>query len=52
MTVEERTGKSWDEWFSLLDAWDAASRPHAQIAGWLRTEHGVDGWWAQSVTVT
>ena len=49
--IRERTGRGWDEWFALLDAWEAASRPHPDVARWLREEHGVDGWSAQSVTV-
>lgn len=46
-----RTGRTWDEWFVLLDAWGAADRPHPEIARWLNTDHGVGGWWAQEVTV-
>jgi uncharacterized protein YndB with AHSA1/START domain len=46
-----RTGRTWDEWFALLDAWGAADRPHPEIARWLSSEQGVDGWWAQEVTV-
>jgi uncharacterized protein DUF4287 len=49
--IRERTGRGWDEWFALLDAWQAASRPHPDVARWLRDEHGVNGWSAQSVTV-
>jgi hypothetical protein len=49
--VRERTGKSWREWFALLDAWGAKQREHAEIAAWLNAEHGVPGWWAQGVTV-
>jgi hypothetical protein len=49
--VRERTGHTWNEWFALLDAWGAAEREHPEIAAWLRTEHGVPGWWAQGVTV-
>jgi hypothetical protein len=49
--LSSRTGRSWDEWFTLLDAWGAADRPHPEIARWLSAEHGVDGWWAQEVTV-
>ncbi|MBG0827226.1 DUF4287 domain-containing protein [Planomonospora sp. ID67723] len=50
-TVAARTGRSHDEWFALLDEWGAATRPHTEIARWLVEEHGVGGWWAQSVTV-
>ena len=27
------------------------NRPHPEIARWLVDEHGVDGWWAQELTV-
>jgi uncharacterized protein YndB with AHSA1/START domain len=46
-----RTGRTWDEWFAILDAWGAADRPHAEIARWLNTEQGVGHWWCQEVTV-
>ncbi|HWM09046.1 MAG TPA: DUF4287 domain-containing protein [Solirubrobacteraceae bacterium] len=49
--VRERTGRGWSEWFAVLDEWGAADRPHPEIATWIRTEHGVSGWWAQGVTV-
>jgi hypothetical protein len=49
--VRERTGRTWNEWFALLDAWGGAEREHPEIAGWLVAEHGVRGWWAQGVTV-
>ena len=45
------TGRRWADWFSLLDAWGGKQRRHPEIARWLREQHGVDGWWAQSVTV-
>ncbi len=51
-TLVERTGKTWDEWFALLDEWGAKKRPHKEIARHLREEQGVPGWWAQNVTVT
>jgi hypothetical protein len=49
--VQANTGKTWDEWFSVLDQWGAAERPHPEIARWVSEEHGVGGWWAQGVTV-
>ena len=49
--IRRGTGKGWDEWFRLLDGWNAAARTHAEIARHLAEEHGVGGWWAQSVTV-
>jgi uncharacterized protein YndB with AHSA1/START domain len=50
--IRRRTGRGWEEWFGLLDEWGAAERPHPEIARWLATEHGIPGWWAQSVTVS
>ena len=49
--VETKTGRTWEQWFGLLDEWDATKRTHTEIARWLVDEQGVDGWWAQSVTV-
>ena len=49
--VHERTGKTRDEWFAILDRWGGAERPHGDIARYLNAEHGVSGWWAQMVTV-
>ena len=47
----ERTGRPLAEWFDLLDAWGADARTHTEIARWLVADHGVDGWWSQSITV-
>lgn len=49
--LAEATGRDYEEWFALLDAWEAATRSHTEIAAWLVQEHGVNGWWAQTVTV-
>ena len=49
--IRRGTGKTWDEWFVLLDAWGAPEKKHPEIARHLHEAHGVDGWWAQSVTV-
>jgi len=45
------TGRGWNEWLTLLDAWGGASKTHPEIATYLNEVHGVDGWWAQGVTV-
>jgi hypothetical protein len=49
--VRAATGRTWDEWFAILDRWEATQRTHAEIARWLGAEQGVSGWWAQGVTV-
>jgi uncharacterized protein YndB with AHSA1/START domain len=49
--VEGATGRSYDDWFALLDAAGMVSRKHGEIATELTDEHGVDSWWAQTITV-
>lgn len=49
--LQERTGRSWEEWFDLLDDWGAVTRSHTEMARHLRDRHEVDSWWAQSITV-
>lgn len=49
--VAAATGRGWRARFEALDGWEAASRSHTEIARWLREEHGVDGWYSQSITV-
>ncbi len=49
--VQQATGKTWDDWFSILDGRGARERRHGEIARFLAEEYGVGGWWAQSVTV-
>jgi hypothetical protein len=49
--VRQNTGKGWRGWFRILDDWGAKDRTHTEIARYLMEEHGVPGWWAQSITV-
>ena len=49
--VRAGTGKSWSEWTTVLDAIDAASKPHREIARYVRDQHGTSSWWSQGVTV-
>ncbi len=49
--IVKGTGRGWDDWFRTLDAWDATSHTHTEIARYVNGEHGIDGWWSQSVTV-
>ena len=48
--IQRGSGKTWAQWRELLDAWGAAEKPHDEIARYVY-ELGVDGWWAQGVTV-
>ncbi len=50
--IRRATGRGYGDWFGLLDGWGAPQRPHPEIARWLMSEHSVDGWWAQNLTVS
>lgn len=45
------TGRGREEWRDLLQAAGALEWSHKATAEWLVREHGVDGWWAQGITV-
>ena len=45
------TGHDWRFWFRLMDDWGATAHTHTEMARWLVAEHGVPGWWSQSITV-
>lgn len=49
--LKDATGKSWDQWFALLDRWGAKKRKHPEIARYLIEDKKVPGWWAQTITV-
>ncbi|MGD9488658.1 MAG: SRPBCC domain-containing protein [Calditrichaceae bacterium] len=51
-TVLNKTGKTWDEWFHILDSAEADSMDHKDIAAYLNSYHEVGPWWAQMLTVT
>ncbi|MGF1468418.1 MAG: hypothetical protein ACFCGT_20025 [Sandaracinaceae bacterium] len=51
-SVQAKTGMTWAEWVRALDALDARSRPHREIAKLVGEKWpGIGGWWAQTVTV-
>ena len=49
--IRTGSGRTWDEWFRILDDWGGTQRTHRDIARWLHDEQGVPGWWSQTVTV-
>lgn len=50
-SVLDATGKGWDDWCDTIDAWPGHAEGHKAIAAYLQTTPGLDGWWAQTVTV-
>jgi hypothetical protein len=49
--VKAKTGKTWKQWFTILDRAGAAKLTHQEIVTYLSTEHGVGSWWQQMLTV-
>jgi hypothetical protein len=49
--LTEATGRGWEAWIGLLQRWGARDRKHGEIVEHLIAEHGVPGWWAQSITI-
>jgi hypothetical protein len=49
--IAAKTGRTWREWVTVLDADDAATMSHGKIATLVHGKHHVGDWWAQSVTV-
>jgi hypothetical protein len=50
-TVKAKTGKIWEEWFTILDSWGAKEKGHAQNVKHLREHYELSPWWAQAVTI-
>ncbi|MCB1270353.1 MAG: hypothetical protein KDB31_02950, partial [Microthrixaceae bacterium] len=49
--VSEATGRGWVQWCELIDSWPGHDDGHAAVAAHIQQAHGVDGWWAQTITV-
>jgi hypothetical protein len=49
--VRAATGRDWNEWCDVLDAWPGHDDGHSAIAAYLQDERGVESWWAQTVTL-
>jgi hypothetical protein len=49
--AREKTGRGLDHWFDVLDRFGAVEKGHTAAARHLFDAHGVDGWYAQGITV-
>ena len=50
--VKAKTGRTWKEWFAILDKAGARKMTHQEIATYLHNKQGVGPWWTQMVAVT
>jgi len=51
-SVKAKTGKTWKEWFAILDKAGATKMSHQEIVKYLHSKQDVGPWWQQMVTVT
>jgi len=49
--VKAKTGKTWKQWFTILDKAGAKKLSHKEIVKFLNEKHSVGPWWQQMVTV-
>jgi hypothetical protein len=49
--VARRTGKSWDDWFEVLDTAGAATLDQRGVVAILAQKHGIGPWWQQMIAV-
>ncbi len=49
--VKKRTGKPSQEWYRLLDEWNASQKGHTETAKHLREQHQLSDWWCQAVAI-
>lgn len=49
--VRKATGRGWEEWCDVIDAWPGHGQGHQAVAAHLTGQYDIDGWWAQAVTV-
>lgn len=50
-SLRQATGRGWDEWCDVIEGWPGHHDGHTGVAAHLQERHGLDGWWAQTVTV-
>ncbi len=50
-SVKLGTGRDWNQWCELIDAWPGHTDGHAAIAKHVQDSYEIGAWWAQTVTV-
>jgi hypothetical protein len=49
--IEATTGKTYSDWFALLDAAGARKMTYNEIVATLQSQHRLGRWWAQKLTI-
>jgi hypothetical protein len=49
--VKEKTGKTWMQWFKILDGLDIETNGHRHAAMTMYNKYKLNPWWSQAVTI-
>ena len=49
--VREKTGKSWKEWFKIIDGLEIGTNGHRHVAMTMFNKFKLNAWWSQAVTI-
>ena len=49
--IQAKTGKTYSDWFALLDAAGARKMTYNEIVAILQSQHRLGRWWAQKLTI-
>ena len=49
--VKAKTGKTWAQWFTILDRLDVKTNGHRHAAMSLYDTYKLNPWWSQAVTI-
>jgi hypothetical protein len=49
--VKEKTGKTWKQWFKILDGLDIETNGHVFASMTMFNKYKLNPWWSQAVTI-
>jgi hypothetical protein len=49
--IQAKTGKTYSDWFAILDAAGAQKMTHKEIAAILHSRYQLEKWWAQKIAI-
>jgi hypothetical protein len=49
--VREKTGKTWKQWFKILDGLDIKANGHRFASMTMFNKYKLNPWWSQAVTI-
>jgi hypothetical protein len=49
--VKEKTGKTWKQWFKIIDGLDIETKGHKFVSMTMINKYKLNPWWSQAVTI-